>query len=341
MFEAVLGYVGWYVILALIILLPLLLFVGYLSYFERKIVGYMQGRYGPNRLGWFGILQPIADLLKLLAKEIIHPSQANLYLFLIAPLLSLMPAMLAWAVIPFDDNLVFADINAGLLFLFAMSSLGIYGILIAGWATNSKYAMLGALRAVAQTISYEISMGLALVGVLMCAGSMNLQTIVNQQAGSILNWYIWPLLPLFVVFWLSGVAETNRAPFDIAEGESEIVAGFHVEYSGTAFALFFIAEYMNMTVISLLTALFFLGGWLSPFAGIPWLATLFDFVPGIVWLLIKTCLFLFVYMWLRATLPRYRYDQLMYLGWKVLIPLTIVWIIIVAIMIKLEVPPWF
>lgn len=334
-------YLVWHLLLTAAVIIPLLLSVAYLSYAERKIIGYMQSRIGPNRVGWFGLLQPFADLFKLLAKEIIHPQHANLWLFLLAPVLALVPAITAWAVIPFAENLVVANINAGVLFIFAMSSLGVYGILLAGWASNSKYAMFGAIRSAAQTISYEIAMGFALVGVLMAAGSMNLQQIVLAQSGGILHWFFLPLFPLFMVFWIAGIAETNRAPFDMAEGESEIVAGFHVEYSGTAFAIFFVAEYANMILIGALITLFFFGGWLSPFAGIAGLEQWFVAVPGIVWFFLKVGIFLFVYLWIRATFPRYRYDQLMRLGWKVLIPVTMIWLIILGIMIKLAVPPWF
>ena len=301
----------------------------------------MQGRIGPNRVGLYGLLQPFADLMKLMGKEIINPTRSNTFLFIIAPILTLTPAIISWAVIPFDFRMALANINAGVLFIFAMSSFGVYGVLIAGWASNSKYALLGAMRSAAQTISYEIAMGFALVGVLMAAGSMNLQKIVLSQSGCFINWFIWPLMPMFLVFWISGIAETNRAPFDMAEGESEIVAGFHVEYSGTCFALFFLAEYANMILISVLTSIFFLGGWLSPFQGIPMLEKFFNFVPGTIWLFMKSGIFLFIYLWIRATFPRYRYDQLMRLGWKVLIPTTLIWLIVLGIMIKFEVYPWF
>jgi len=318
-----------------------LLIVAYTTYAERKVIGYIQARVGPNRVGFRGLLQPFADLLKLLLKEIIIPSKANKFLFIGAPLLSLIPALAIWAVIPFGDGMVLSNINAGVLYVFALSSLGVYGILIAGWASNSKYAFLGALRSAAQTISYEIAMGFALVGVLMAAGTMNLTEIVRAQQGGIMHWFLFPLLPLFLVFWIAGIAETNRAPFDLAEGESEIVAGFHVEYSGVTFALFFLAEYVAMVTISILLALLFAGGWGSPFAGIPVLSTWFAAVPGFFWLALKTFFFLFVYLWIRATFPRYRYDQLMRLGWKVLLPTTIVWLPILGLMIKLHLPPWF
>lgn len=331
----------WIVIKILIIVLPLMGAVAYLTLVERKVIGYMQVRIGPNRVGWFGIGQPIADALKLLFKEIIVPTQSNRYLFIIAPIAMIAPALSAWAVIPFSSEWVLANVNAGLLYVLAMTSLGVYGVLIAGWASNSKYAFLGAIRSAAQIISYEIAMGFALVGVLIAAGSANLQNIIEAQSGSILHWYWLPLLPLFVVYWISGVAETNRHPFDLAEGESEIVAGFHVEYSGITFALFFLAEYANMILISALASILFLGGWLSPFQGIPGLESFFAWVPGIIWLFAKMTFFLFLYIWLRATFPRYRYDQLMRLGWKVLIPVTLVWIVLIAIAVQLHIGPWF
>jgi NADH-quinone oxidoreductase subunit H len=335
------GILLWIVIKILAIVLPLLLCVAYLTYAERKVIGYMQCRIGPNRVGFRGLLQPFADLLKMINKEIIIPTYSNKYLFIAAPIFSLATSLAGWAVIPFDDGIVLSNINAGALFLFTMSSLSVYGVLIAGWASNSKYAMFGALRSAAQTVSYEIAMGFAFVGVLLASGSMNLTDIVMSQGGGILHWWFVPLLPLFIVFWISGIAETNRAPFDLAEGESEIVAGFHVEYSAIGFALFFLAEYASMILISLVLALLFLGGWLSPFEGIPFLNNIFFFVPGIVWLLIKTGFFLFVYLWIRATFPRYRYDQLMRLGWKVLIPVTIVWVIVTALMVLTKLKPWF
>jgi NADH-quinone oxidoreductase subunit H len=317
------------------IVIPLLLGVAYLTFLERKVIGYMQDRIGPNRVGFHGILQPIADILKLFCKEIIIPSASNRYLYLLAPVLSIAPALAAWSVIPFQPHVLITDIDAGVLFLFAMSSIGVYGILIAGWASNSKYAFLGALRSTAQTISYEIGMGFAFVGVLLAAGSMNLQTIVNHQAGGLWHWYALSLFPLFIIYCICGVAETNRAPFDVAEGESELVAGFHVEYSGITFGIFFLAEYANMILISMIASLLFLGGWLSPFEGVPVLAKTFAFIPGIIWLMIKTGIFLFIYLWLRATLPRYRYDQIMRLGWKILIPVALVWIIVIASCVQL------
>lgn len=325
----------------LLIVSVLMVAVAYLTLAERKVIGYIQMRIGPNRVGPRGLLQPIADGLKLLLKEIIVPTRSNLYLFVLAPVLAIGPALAAWAVIPFDAGMVLADINAGLLYVLAITSMGVYGIVIAGWASNSRYAFLGAMRSAAQVVSYEIAMGFALVGVLIAAGSLNLSEIVLAQQGSILYWYWLPLLPLFVVYFVSGVAETNRAPFDIAEGESEIVAGFHVEYSGMAFAIFFLAEYADMILISILAATLFMGGWLSPFEGIPVLEPMFAWVPGLVWLLLKTSFFLFVYLWIRATFPRYRYDQVMRLGWKVFIPVTLVWLVVISTMQVFDIGPWF
>ncbi|WP_295880079.1 NADH-quinone oxidoreductase subunit NuoH [uncultured Thiohalocapsa sp.] len=329
------------IIATLTIILPLLGVVAYYTYAERKVIGYIQVRIGPNRVGWRGLLQPIADALKLLVKEVIVPTKANKGLFLLAPLISIAPALAAWAVVPFDAGLVLADINAGLLYVLALTSLGVYGVIIAGWASNSKYALLGAMRAAAQIVAYEIAMGFALVGVLVAAGSLNLSAIVEAQSGSFLTWFWLPLLPLFGVYYISGVAETNRAPFDVAEGESEIVAGFHVEYSGMAFAIFFLAEYANMVLIAMLTTLLFFGGWLSPFQNIPVLDAATAWVPGAIWLLLKTFFFMFVFLWLRATFPRYRYDQIMRLGWKVFIPITIVWILVVALAVLVGLPPWW
>jgi NADH-quinone oxidoreductase subunit H len=307
------------------ILVPVILGVAYLTFAERKLIGYMQMRVGPNRVGPRGWLQPIADVLKLLLKEIIVPTNANRFLFIIAPMLTLAPALVAWAVMPFTDTLVLANIDASLLFILALTSMGVYGVIIAGWASNSKYAFLGSLRSAAQIVSYEIAMGFALVGVLMAAQSLNLREIVLQQQGGLHQWYLWPLFPLFMVFFIAGVAETNRAPFDVAEGESEIVAGFHVEYSGMTFALFFLAEYANMILISALTATLFLGGWYPPFDVAP-----FTWIPGVAWLVIKVCVVLFFFLWFRATFPRYRYDQIMRLGWKVFIPVTLVWIVVIG-----------
>ena len=324
-----------------LIVVPIMLSVAYLTLAERKVIGYIQVRIGPNRVGPRGLLQPIADGLKLLMKEIIVPTNANRFLFVVAPVLALMPALAAWAVIPFDDGMVLADIDASLLYILALTSMGVYGVIIAGWASNSKYAFLGALRSAAQVVSYEIAMGFALVGVLLAAGSLNLGTVVTAQQGGILHWFWLPLLPLFLVYFISGVAETNRAPFDVAEGESEIVAGFHVEYSGMTFALFFLAEYANMILIAALTSLMFCGGWLSPFQGIPVLEGLFAWVPGLAWLLAKMAFFLFLFLWFRATFPRYRYDQIMRLGWKVFIPITIVWLLVVGGAVVAHLGPWF
>lgn len=330
-----------------LIVAPLMLAVAYTTYAERKVIGYIQVRIGPNRVGPRGWLQPIADAVKLLTKEVIVPTNANRFLFLSAPVLTLAPALAAWAVIPFADGWALADINAGLLYLLALTSLGVYGIIIAGWASNSKYALLGALRSAAQIVAYEIAMGFALVGVIMAAGTLNVGDIVRAQEGSMYHWYLLPLFPLFLVYFISGVAETNRAPFDVAEGESEIVAGFHVEYSGMAFAVFFLAEYANMILISALTAILFLGGWLSPFQGIlpesvfalPVIGSFLD--SGIHWFLIKTAFFLFLFLWFRATFPRYRYDQIMRLGWKVLIPVTIVWLFVLGVFVFVGLGPWF
>jgi NADH-quinone oxidoreductase subunit H len=322
------------------IVLPLLGMVAYYTLAERKVIGYIQVRIGPNRVGWRGSLQPIADALKLMMKEIVIPTKADKVLFLMAPMIAIAPALAAWAVYPFDEGLVLADINAGLLYLLALTSLGVYGIIIAGWASNSKYALLGAMRSAAQIVAYEIAMGFALVGVLVAAGSLNLGAIVAAQEGNILTWFWLPLLPLFGVYLISGIAETNRAPFDVAEGESEIVAGFHVEYSGMAFAVFFLAEYANMILISALSALLFMGGWLSPFPQ-TWVADNFILGDGFHWLLLKTFFFMFIFLWLRATFPRYRYDQIMRLGWKVFIPITIVWILVVALAVLFELPPWW
>ena len=340
-------YLGTTTFKILIVTVAVILCVAFSTYFERKVIGSMQARIGPNRVGWNGILQPFADVIKLLVKEVIVPSQSNKFLYVIAPLLSLTPALAAWAVIPMNDWFVIADINAGLLYVLALTSIGVYGVILAGWATNSKYALLGAMRSAAQIVAYEIAMGFALVGVLMASGSLNIGDIVEKQAGGISNWFLWPLLPLFVVYWIAGVAETNRAPFDVAEGESEIVAGFHVEYSGVAFALFFLAEYANMILISTLTAVFFWGGWASPLEGIAFFEPYHDlpfvgwfFGGGFPWLFIKMAFFMYVFFWLRATFPRYRYDQIMRLGWKVFIPVTIVWIAVEGAMAWFQIGPW-
>ena len=334
MSDALWDQVLYMIILVLKILavvVPLILAVAYYTYFERKVIGYMQIRRGPNRIGPLGLFQPFADVFKLLLKEIIIPENSNKFLFLLAPVLSLAPAFAAWAVVPFNDWMVIANIDAGLLYILAMSSLGVYGLIIAGWASNSKYAFLGALRSTAQMVSYEIAMGFALIGVLILAGTLNLTEIVQDQNGGIFDWFWFPLLPLFAIYVISGVAETNRAPFDVAEGESEIVAGFHVEYAGSGFAVFFLAEYANMIMISALTALFFTGGWLSPFQGVPFIGDTFLGQGSIFWFLGKTVIFMYGFLWWRATFPRYRYDQIMRLGWKVLVPITIVWVMVAAL----------
>lgn len=331
----------------LFVVIVVILIVAFSTYFERKVIGSMQGRIGPNRVGPLGLGQPFADVLKLLIKEVVIPTKSSKYLFVIAPLLTLTPALAAWAVIPLNDWYVIADINAGLLYVLALTSVGVYGVILAGWASNSKYAFLGAMRSAAQIVAYEIAMGFSLVGILMAAGSLNLGDIVRAQAGGISQWFLFPLLPLFFVFWISGVAETNRAPFDVAEGESEIVAGFHVEYSGVAFALFFLAEYANMVLISTLTAIFFLGGWASPFEGVQFLAPLADIpvlglmvVGGLHWLFFKMAFFMYTFFWFRATFPRYRYDQIMRLGWKVFLPITIIWIAVEGVFVWFEIGPW-
>jgi NADH-quinone oxidoreductase subunit H len=307
------------VLKALAILVPLLVGVAYLTYAERKVLAAMQLRKGPNVVGWFGLLQPFADAIKMVMKETVIPTGANRVLFLMAPMLTFSLAMIAWAVVPVNDGWAIADINVGVLYLFAISSLGVYGIVIAGWASNSKYAFLGALRSAAQMVSYEVSMGFVLVSVLLCVGSLNLNDVVRAQQHL---WFCIPLFPMFVVFFISALAETNRAPFDIPEGESEIVAGFFVEYSSMAFGLFFLGEYANMFLMSAMTSLLFLGGWYGPFGLLPAL--------GPIWLILKICACLFVFLWVRATFPRYRYDQLMRLGWKVFLPLSLVWLVITA-----------
>jgi NADH-quinone oxidoreductase subunit H len=322
------------------IVAPLFLAVAYLTLWERKLIGWIQIRIGPNRVGPRGLLQPIADGVKLLFKEIIVPTNASTALFIVAPIMMLMPAMAAWAVIPFAPELVLADINAGLLYVLALSSLGVYGVIIAGWASNSKYAFLGAMRSAAQMVSYELAMGFALVVVLMVSGSLNLSDIVAQQGRgrfadmglTFLSWNWLPLLPMLVVYFVAGVAETNRAPFDVVEGESEIVAGHMIEYSGMSFALFFLAEYMNMLLISALTAVMFFGGWQPPIS-----SALADAVPPILWLLAKIFVIVSMFLWIRATFPRYRYDQIMRLGWKVFIPLTLVWIAVIGLWMQ---TPW-
>ena len=329
------NYAIWTLLKIVAILLPVVICVAFLTLWERKVIGWMQMRIGPNRVGK-GWLQPFADVFKLIFKEIVVPSGANKTLFYIAPLLSIGPAMAAWAVIPFDPTLILADVNAGLLYVLALTSIGVYGVILAGWASNSKYAFLGAMRSAAQLVSYEIAMGFALVGVLMAATSLNLADIVNAQRGGVLQWYFIPLFPLFVVYFVSGVAETNRHPFDMAEGESEIVAGFHVEYSGVTFAVFFLAEYANMILIATLASVMFLGGWLSPlpFTNDIELFGLKPFADGFFWLAAKVFFVLFFFLWIRASFPRYRYDQIMRLGWKIFIPLTLAYIVFLAIVMQ-------
>lgn len=332
----------------LAVTVTLIISVALLTLVERKVIGWMQLRRGPNRVAIFGLFpglgQPFADVVKLLIKEVIVPTNSNKFLFRTAPIIALVPAFATWAVIPLSPSLTIANIDAGLLYVLSLTSVGVYGVIIAGWAANSKYAFLGAMRSAAQIVAYEIAMGFALVGVLMAAGSLNLGTIVTQQSGGPLAWNWFWLFPLFVVYFISGVAETNRAPFDVAEGESEIVAGFHVEYSGIAFALFFLAEYANMILISALAAVFFVGGWLSPFEGYfqPGWSPPTDLLmmPSFFWLGLKIGGFLFLFLWFRATFPRYRYDQIMRLGWKILIPVTLVWIFVEGIMVYFKVGPW-
>jgi len=329
----------WTLTKILAIVAPLMLAVAYLTLWERKLIGWIQVRIGPNRVGPRGLLQPIADGLKLLLKEIIVPSGSNKLLFVLAPVMAIMPALAAWAVVPFSPELVLSNIDASLLYILAITSMGVYGVIIAGWASNSKYAFIGAMRSAAQIVSYEIAMGFALVGVLMAAQSLNLGDIVRGQQGSygVFNWFLLPLFPLFLTYLIAGVAETNRAPFDVAEGESEIVAGFHVEYSGMAFAVFFLAEYANMILISTLCSIMFLGGWLSPFPeSWPVLGA-----PHTGWLLLKLFLVVSSFLWFRATFPRYRYDQIMRLGWKVFIPVTLVWIVVLGIWMQTPLWVWW
>jgi NADH-quinone oxidoreductase subunit H len=330
MVDQLINHLVWPIVYILCITIPLILAVAMFVYWERKVIGWMHVRMGPNKIGPFGLLQAFADVVKLLIKEVILPTTANRFLYYLAPMLTLVPALAAWAVIPFSSKMVLSNANAGVLYLLAMTSMGVYGIILAGWASNSRYALLGAMRSAAQVISYELAMGLCLVCVLVLAGSLNLSDIVNAQAGhkGLFDWFWLPLLPVFVIYFISGVAETNRAPFDVAEGESEIVAGFHVEYSGSAFAIFFLAEYANMILVSFLSAILFMGGWLSPFPS-SW-----GFIGqgGFPWLLIKAFLFSFLFLWFRASFPRYRYDQIMRLGWKVFIPIAIVWVLVAGCM---------
>ena len=329
--TAVVWPVVWTLMKIVVVLLPLLGAVAYLTLWERKFLGWMQVRVGPNRVGPLGLLQPIADALKLLTKEILVPAAANRGLFFIGPILTIMPALAAWAVVPFGPDVALANINAGLLFVMAITSMEVYGVVIAGWASNSKYAFLGALRASAQMVSYEIAMGFCLVVVLMVTGSMNMSVIVTEQAKGLfadqglgfLSWNWLPLLPIFVVYVISGLAETNRHPFDVVEGEAEIVAGHMVEYSGMSYAMFYLAEYANMWLVAILASVMFLGGWLSPVAALDW-------IPGGIWLGLKTCAIVSLFIWVRATFPRFRYDQIMRLGWKVFIPVTLVWLIVVG-----------
>jgi NADH-quinone oxidoreductase subunit H len=325
-----------------VVMVCLILVMAFYTLAERKVIGWIQSRRGPNRVNLFwvpGLGQPFADVIKLLFKEILIPADASGFLFRLAPFLALVPSLAIWAVIPFAPEHTFANINAGLLYILALTSMGVYGIILAGWAANSKYAFLGAMRSAAQIVAYEIAMGFAMVGVLMAAGSLNMGQIVQSQHGGFLSWNWFWLFPLLLVYFISGVAETNRAPFDVAEGESEIVAGFHVDYSGMAFALFFIAEYVNMILISALTVIFFFGGWLSPLDGYlddsAWLAT-----PSFFWFGLKTLFPMFTFLWLRATFPRYRYDQIMRLGWKALIPVTLVWLLVEGFMVYFHVGPW-
>jgi NADH-quinone oxidoreductase subunit H len=336
--------VVYYGVIALVLFISIILVMAFLTLAERRVIGSIQARIGPNRVGPGGILQPFADVLKLLLKEIVIPSSANKILFIVAPLLALIPALCTWAVVPLWEGFTVANINAGLLYILALTSAGVYGVILAGWAANSKYAFLGAMRAAAQMVAYEIAMGFALVGVVMAAGSLNLGDIIEAQRG-FGGYFFWWMIPLFVVYFISGIAETNRAPFDVVEGESEIVAGFHVEYSGMAFAVFFVAEYVNMILISALTSIFFFGGWLSPFEGwnLPsWLAWLNcdNAFVGFLWLFLKISFFLFCFLWFRATFPRYRYDQIMRLGWKVFIPVTLVWIALLMVLAYYKVGPW-
>jgi NADH-quinone oxidoreductase subunit H len=316
----------WIVILIVLILVPLLLSVAYLTYWERKVIGWMQLRKGPNVVGPLGLLQPIADGAKLFLKETIIPSGANRVIFFIAPMLTFILSLIAWAVIPFDVGMVLADINVGILYLFAISSLGVYGIIMGGWASNSKYAFLGALRSAAQMVSYEVSIGFVMITVLVAVGSLNLSKIVLAQQGGFWHWHFFgPLFPMFVVFFISALAETNRSPFDLPEAEAELVSGYNVEYSAFTFAMFFLGEYANMILMAATTSILFLGGWMPPVDVAP-----FTLVPGIVWFVLKICACLFVFLWVRATFPRYRYDQLMRLGWKVFLPMSLLWVVLTA-----------
>ncbi|MEO5377791.1 MAG: NADH-quinone oxidoreductase subunit NuoH [Magnetococcus sp. DMHC-6] len=317
-YLGILWPVVWTVIKITVLLLPVMFCVTYLTLAERKVIGWMQVRIGPNRVGFFGVLQPLADAVKLFLKETLIPTRADKVLFFLAPILTFVPALIAWAIIPFNAELVLADINVGVLYMLAISSLGVYGIIIAGWASNNRYAFLGAIRSAAQMVSYEVSMGFTLVPVVMLSGSLNMGDIVDSQQNM---WNVIPLLPLFVIYFVSVVAETNRAPFDLPEADPELVAGFNVEYSAMTFGMFFMGEYANMIFVSAVGSIMFLGGWLPP---IP----LLGFIPGIIWFALKVCILLFVFLWLRATFPRYRYDQLMRLGWKVFLPISLFWILL-------------
>lgn len=329
------------VLKAILLLVPLLVVVAYMTYAERKIIGFMQLRLGPMQVGFKGLLQPIADIVKLLFKEIIFPAKANLYLYFLAPTLAIAPAIAVWAVIPFSQSLFITQLDVSLLYVLAISSIAVYGIILAGWASNSKYALLGAMRSAALLVSYELIIAFALITVVMVSGTLNLYNIALAQSGGVWHWHFIPLLPMLVIFFISALVETNRAPFDVVEGESEIVGGTHVEYSGMSFAIFFLAEYANMVLMAVLASLLFFGGWLSPFEGIIILEDIFAFVPGLVWLLLKTSVFLFLFLWFRATFPRFRYDQIMRLCWKVFLPFTIVWIFIVALLTQLKIGFWF
>ncbi|HEX7116244.1 MAG TPA: NADH-quinone oxidoreductase subunit NuoH [Steroidobacter sp.] len=333
--------IAWYGVIAGVLFISIILVMAFLTLAERRVIGSIQARIGPNRVGPWGFGQPFADVVKLLVKEIVIPSRSNKFLFVLAPLLALIPALCTWAVMPLWPGFTVADIDAALLYILALTSAGVYGIILAGWSANSKYALLGAMRGAAQMVAYEIAMGFALVGVVMASGSLNLGQIIEAQRGGFFSYFVWWLAPLFIVYFVSGIAETNRAPFDVVEGESEIVAGFHVEYSGMAFAVFFVAEYINMILISALTSVFFFGGWLSPFDGWPlpaWLAWLG--APHFLWFFLKISFFLFCFLWFRATFPRYRYDQIMRLGWKVFIPVTLVWIALEGVLKYYGVGPW-
>ena len=325
---------------SLSVILPLIFMAAYYVYIERKVLGFTQDRIGPNRVGSHGLLQPVADMIKLFFKEIIIPKNANKYLFIIAPISATVIALINWTVIPIDEGLVIADLNVGILYVLAIGALHTYSIILGSWASNSNYALLSMLRIIAQSISYEIALGITIIGVIMAAGSMNFTEIVLAQHGGIINWYWLPLFPLLIVYWFAAVARTNRLPFDVVEAESELLGGFHVEYSGITFALFFLAEYLNMILFSFLAAIMFFGGWLSPFEGVPIVYQYVHWVLGIFWLLLKAFIFMISFIWFRATFPRFRYDQIMQLGWKFLIPFSLCWIIIESVAIKLDIGIW-